>query len=122
MAGKKKKKLTRVKKSYNSYKQQYIEWKSKGYHMEKLLNFKNYKSQVFDLATKIGMKNIARETARASRSWTYSELRDIFVRNEEIKNNFSYREILSNYSRKEFFDLIVEEYGGYDKAERVIYG
>ena len=122
MAGKKKKQLTRAKKSYNAYKRQYLEWKSKGYHMEKLLNFKSYKTQVFDLATKIGKPNIARETARASRSWSYSELRDIFERNQEISRDYSRKEILSNYSRKTFFDVVVEKYGGYETAERVIYG
>ena len=90
--------------------------------MEKLLNFKSYKTQVFDLATKIGKPNIARETARASRSWSYSELRDIFERNQEISRDYSRKEILSNYSRKTFFDVVVEKYGGYETAERVIYG
>ena len=62
--------------SYESYKRQYNEWEDKGYAMSERLSKKEYK-KLYEDATSIGMKNIARTFAAEARESTHKEAAQI---------------------------------------------
>ena len=62
--------------SYNAYKQNRAAWKIKGYSMDKVLSLDEY-VDLHRKATAKGMKNIAREFAKADRQMTKKQARNI---------------------------------------------
>ena len=62
--------------SYKSYKQNRAAWKVKGYSMYDVLSFDEY-VDLHKKATAKGMKNIAREFAKADRQMTKKQARNI---------------------------------------------
>lgn len=116
-------------KSYNAYKRMYEEWESKGYHMEEMYNFNEYKEKIFEPAKKMGMKNIARTVASSSRSWSYRETGDIINKLEkeiDIADKEARKELrqqIKGMSRKDLFnELIEEDYSNREEIEAILYG
>ena len=62
--------------SYKSYKQNRAAWSLKGYSMDDVLSFDEY-VDLHKKATAKGMKNIAREFAKADRQMTKKQARNI---------------------------------------------
>ena len=62
--------------SYKSYKQNRAAWAIKGYSMDKVLSLDEY-VDLHKKATAKGMKNIAREFAKADRQMTKKQARNI---------------------------------------------
>ena len=62
--------------SYKAYKQNRADWSLKGYSMDKVLSLDEY-VDLHKKATAKGMKNIAREFAKADRQMTKQQARNI---------------------------------------------
>ena len=62
--------------SYKAYKQNRVAWSLKGYSMDKVLSLDEY-VDLHRKATAKGMKNIAREFAKADRQLTKKQARNI---------------------------------------------
>ena len=71
-------------KSYNAYKQNRAAWAIKGYSMDKVLSLDEY-VDLHKKATAKGMKNIAREFAKADRQLTKKQARNI-LKDYKIKD------------------------------------
>ena len=69
--------------SYKAYKQNRAAWSLKGYSMDKVLSLDEY-VDLHKKATAKGMKNIAREFAKADRQMTKQQARNI-LRDYKIK-------------------------------------
>lgn len=70
--------------SYKAYKQNRAAWSLKGYSMDKVLSLDEY-VDLHKKATAKGMKNIAREFAKADRQMTKQQARNI-LRDYKIKD------------------------------------
>lgn len=70
--------------SYKAYKQNRAAWSLKGYSMDKVLSLDEY-VDLHRKATAKGMKNIAREFAKADRQMTKQQARNI-LRDYKIKD------------------------------------
>lgn len=111
----------RARRSYIAFKRKLHEWEQKDYHIEtyaKNLKFSEYE-RLFQNAQKMGKKNIAREFAAGARSWTKSEIKSIEKRlPDDIGINI--KRARSIYSRKELFNLLVDEGYSYEEAEYIV--
>lgn len=114
--------------SYSAYVRMWGEWEAKGYHMEELLNFNEYKEHVYYNALKMGKKNIAREVASTQRSWNLHQINEIIGRleKENILDKDYKKELKSTIkssSRKEIFHALAgADYEDREFSERIIYG
>ena len=90
--------------SYNAYKQNRAAWKIKGYSMYDVLSLDEY-VDLHKKATAKGMKNIAREFAKADRQMTKQQAKNI-LRDYKIQN----------IDPTQFTEVEVERYNTLSKA------
>lgn len=128
--------------SYNAYKQNRAAWSIKGYSMDKVLSIDEY-VDLHRKATAKGMKNIAREFAKADRQMTKQQAKNIlrdykiqeidpskFTEAEVERYNIlsktlkkgSVKDLIGMGLGKYLFPTLVMSGITYKEAEQIVYG